>query len=91
VVGVGVGVGVGVTAAITISCAVAECAFVDPCPVTVIVYVPGAAVPAFMFSVVEPLLSTGLDVNEPDAPAGSGPKAKPIASRLPEITVVLTV
>ena len=90
-VGVGVGVGVGVTAAITISCAVAECAFVDPCPVTVIVYVPGAAVPAFMFSVVEPLLSTGLDVNEPDAPAGSPLSTREIGSGLPEITAVLTV
>ena len=90
-VGVAVGVGVGVTAGITISCAVAECAYEDPDPVTVIVYVPGAAVPAYMFSVeVLPVVTTSV-VNEPDAPAGSGPRVKLICSALPEITAVLTV
>ena len=85
------GVGVGVVAAITISCAVAECAFADPSPVTLIVYVPGAAVPAFMFSVNEPPVTTILVVNEPDAPAGSPLSNKEIGSGLPEITAVLTV
>ena len=74
-----------------ISCAVAECAFSAPAPVTVIVYVPGAAVPAFMFSVEEVPVITISFVNEPDAPAGSGPRVKLIGSGLPEITVVMTV
>ncbi len=71
--------------------AVVECAFAAPVPVTVIVYVPGAAVPVFMFSVEEvPVIITSF-VNEPDAPAGSGPRVKLICSGLPEITAVLTV
>ena len=77
--------------AITISCAVAECELVDPCPVTKMLYVPWAAVPALMFSVVEPPVVTGLDVNEPDAPFGSPLSCKEIGSGLPEITAVLTV
>ena len=87
----GVGVGVGVVAAIRISSAVAECVKLDPVPVTVNVYVPGAAVPVFMFSVNEPPVTTILVVNEPDAPAGSPLSNKEIGSGLPEITAVLTV
>ena len=74
-----------------ISCAVAECVFEAATPVTRIVYVPGAAVPAFMFSVVEPPVTTVSDVNEKDAPAGSAPWVKLITSASPEITAVLTV
>ena len=74
-----------------ISCAVAECAFSAPAPVTVIVYVPGAAVPAFMVSVDEVPVNTVLDVNEKDAPAGSPLSDKEIGSGLPEITAVMTV
>jgi len=44
-----------------------------------------------MFSVEEvPVIITSF-VNEPDAPAGSGPRVKLICSGLPEITAVLTV
>ena len=85
------GVGVGVTAGIMISCAVAECEFVDPDPVMLNVYVPGAAVPAFMVSVVEPPPSTGLDVNEADTPVGSPLYDKTIGSVPPEVTAALTV
>ena len=85
------GVGVGVTAGIMIRVAVVECVFSAPVPVTVIVYVPGAAVPAFMFSVDEPPVITLLDVNEPDAPVGSPLSDKEIVSGLPEMTAVLTV
>ena len=63
--------------------AVVECVLVSPAPVTVNVYVPGAAVPAFMVSVVEPPVVIVLDVNEPDAPAGSAPSDKVIGSGLP--------
>lgn len=78
-------------AGITIRVADVECALADPSPVTVNVYVPGAAVPAFMVSVVEPPVVIVLDVNEPDAPAGSAPSNKEIDSGLPEIIAVLTV
>ena len=74
-----------------ISCAVAECVFEAATPVTRIVYVPGAAVPTFMFSVVEPPVITTSVVNEPDAPAGSPLSTREIGSGLPEITAVLTV
>jgi hypothetical protein len=54
-------------------------------------YVPAAAVPAFMVSVVEVPVVIALDVNEPDAPAGSPLSDKEIVSGLPEVTAVLTV
>ena len=78
------------TAGIMISCAAAECADVDPDPETVNGYVPGAAVPAFMFSVVEPPLSSA-PPNEPDAPVGSPAKDKLIFSGEPKVTAALTV
>ena len=79
------------TAGIMISCAVAECVFEAAAPVTRIVYVPGAALPVFMFSVEElPVVTTSV-VNEPDAPAGSPLSCKEIGSGLPEVTAVLMV
>jgi len=44
-----------------------------------------------MVSVVEPPVVIVLDVNEPDAPAGSAPSNKEIDSGFPEIIAVLTV
>src|SRR5439155_18158750 len=74
------GVGVGVTAGIMISCAAAECADVDPDPETVNGYVPGAAVPAFMFKIGRSSCRERVDVKERDAPAGSTLRCKLIGS-----------
>jgi hypothetical protein len=76
---------------VTVSATVAVCVALVPAPVTVSVYVPGAALPAFTVSVEEPPAVTDVGLSEAVAPEGAPVTERATVCAEPEVTAVLMV
>src|ERR1700730_12835058 len=78
-------------AAVTVSARVAVWVAFAPVPVTVSVYVPGAALPAFTVSVLEPPLVTLVGLSDAVAPLGAPVTVRLTVCALPDVVAVLIV
>ena len=77
------------TGALTVKVTVVVCMADAPVPVTVRVYVLGAAVPALIVTVELPPEVIGLGLNDADAPLGTPVIERETLCALPEVTAVL--